>query len=73
MSNSGQEPIETPRDQQEELTELEYFDSQRPLTPAEQQRLNELRQNAGSIVASAVQQVGHANPGSPVVSGDDSP
>ena len=64
---------DTPADLQAELSELEYFASQRQLDADESRRLAELRQISGRIAGSAVKDAARAVPGSPVVSGDDSP
>ncbi len=64
---------DTPGDLQEELTELEYFASQRQLEAAESRRLDELHRMSGQIANQAVRDAARVVPGSPAVSGDDSP
>ena len=73
MNETPQEGGETKRDLQQEITELEWFASQRDLTQAEAQRLHELQGQSGAILNAAIEQVVVANDGNKVVDGDDSP
>lgn len=61
-------------DEGEELTGLEYDATRRQLSPEEQQRLAQLRQDSGQITgAEREKEVESDRPDSTTVSGDDSP
>lgn len=61
-------------DAADELTKLEYEASQHPLSSAQQQRLQQLRQAKDRLVkAEREKEIDKSRPDSTVVSGDDSP
>lgn len=61
-------------DEGEELTQLEYDSTRRQLSAAEQQRLAQLRQNAGQILSTEHEKATESElTDSTTVSGDDSP
>ncbi len=72
MSSLAEEP-ETNRDLQQELTELEYFATQRKLTSDEQKRLHELHKIRDQIAEKNLQEASKKTSDMPVVSSDDSP
>lgn len=73
MNTRGSQGDETERDLQKELTELEWFASQRDLTPQEKNRLQTLRRERDLIKESAGEQITHTGGVIPAVDGDDSP
>jgi hypothetical protein len=73
MNPRGPQGDETERDLQKELTELEWFASQRELTPQEKSRLQILHQQRAPIKASAVEEITQTEGVIPAVDGDDSP
>ena len=60
-------------DPDEELTRLEWTQSQRTLTPDEQQRLTNLRGQGDEIKRAVQDRIAPPDSGNPVISGDDSP
>jgi len=68
-----QETAPTRRDLEEELTELEWQASQGSLDQAQNQRLQELRQQRASLLADVKERTDQPDQAGDIVSGDDSP